>query len=57
MTSMQMIEVGAISKDQIPFYLEKADQNIDECLRIAPMHLNYLEAKNIIRDYKRKYHV
>jgi tetratricopeptide (TPR) repeat protein len=57
MTAMQMIEVGAIPKDQIRFYLEKADQNIDECLRIAPMHLDYLEAKNIIRDYKKKYHV
>ena len=55
MVAMQMIEVGVIAKDQIPSYLEKADQNIDECLRIAPMHLDYLEAKNIIRDYKKKY--
>ena len=57
MTAMQMIEVGAIPKDQIPFYLEKAEQNIDECLRIVPTHPDYLSAKNIIRDYKKKYHV
>lgn len=57
MTAMQMIEVGAISKDQIPYYLEKAEQNIEECLRIAPTHLDYLNAKKIIRDYKKKYHV
>ena len=57
MTAMQMIELGAIPKDQILFYLEKAEQNIDECLRIAPTHLDYLSAKNIIRDYKKKYHV
>jgi tetratricopeptide (TPR) repeat protein len=57
MTTMQMIEVGAIPRDQIPFYLEKAEQNIDECLRIAPTHLDYLKAKNIIRDYKSKYRV
>jgi tetratricopeptide (TPR) repeat protein len=57
MTAMQMIEVGAISEDQIPFYLEKAEKNIEQCLRIAPTHLDYLRAKNIIRDYKRKHHV
>jgi tetratricopeptide (TPR) repeat protein len=57
MTTMHMIEVGAIPRDQIPFYLEKAEQNINECLRIAPTLLDYLEAKNIIRDYKSKYRV
>ena len=57
MTAMQMIEVGAISKDQIPYYLEKAEQNVDECLRIVPTHLDYLNAKKIIGDYKKKYHV
>jgi tetratricopeptide (TPR) repeat protein len=57
MTLMQMIEVGVVPKDQIPFYLEKADQNIDVCLRIAPTHQDYLEAKKIIGDYKRKYNV
>ena len=57
MVAMQMIEVGVISNDQIPFYLEKADQNIDECLRITPLHLDYLEAKNMIGDYKKKYRV
>ena len=57
MTAMQMIEVGAIPADQIPFYLEKAEQNIDQCLRIAPTHLDYLSAKNIIGDCKKKYHV
>ena len=57
MTAMQMIELGAIPADQIPFYLEKAEQNIDQCLRIAPIHLDYLSAKNTIGDYKKKYHV
>jgi len=57
MTAMQMIELGAIPRDQIPFYLEKAEQNIDECLRIAPTHLDYLNAKKITRDYKKKYYV
>jgi hypothetical protein len=57
MTIMQMIEVKAIPKDQISFYLEKAGKNIDECLRIAPMRQDYLQAKNIIRDYKKKYQV
>jgi hypothetical protein len=57
MTAMQMIEVGAISKGQIPFYLEKAEQNIDECLRLAPTRLDYQNARKIIREYKKKYHV
>lgn len=57
MTAMQMVEVGAIPADQFPFYLEKAEQNIDQCLRIAPTHPDYLSAKNIIGDYKKKYHV
>jgi len=57
MTAMQMIELETIPKDQIPFYLEKAEQNIDECLRIAPTNPNYVSAKTIIRDYKKKYHV
>ncbi len=57
MTAMQMIEVGAISKDQIPQYLGKAEQNIDQCLRIAPSHPDYLNAKDIIGEYKKKYHV
>ena len=57
MTSMQMIALGLIPNDQIPFFLEKAEQNIDQCLRIAPTHLDYLNAKNIIGDYKKKYQV
>lgn len=57
MTAMQMIELGAIAGDQIPFYLGRAEQNIDECLRIAPSHHDYLRAKEIIRDYRRKHHV
>ena len=57
MTAMQMIEVGAIPEDQIPLYLEKAEQNIDECLRIVPNHPDYLETKNKIREVKKKYHV
>jgi tetratricopeptide (TPR) repeat protein len=57
MTAMQMIELGTIPKDQIPSYLEKAEQNINECLRIAPTDLEYINAKNIIKDYKKKYRV
>lgn len=57
MTAMQMIEVGAISKDQFPFYLEKAEQNIDQCLQIAPANPDYQRSKIIIREYKKKYHV
>lgn len=55
MTAMQMIEGGAIPKDRIPFYLEKAEKNSDVCLRIAPTHLDYLRARNAIRDYKKRY--
>jgi tetratricopeptide (TPR) repeat protein len=55
--AMHMIEIGAIPKDQIPFYLEKADQNINQCLRIAPTHLDYISAKKIIGEYKKKYNV
>jgi hypothetical protein len=57
MTAMQMIELGTIPKDQILVYLERAEQNIDECLRIAPTHLDYLDAKRIIRDVKKQYSV
>lgn len=57
MTAMQMIEVGAIPKDQFPFYLEKAEQNIDQCLRIAPTNPDYQRSKIIIGEYKKKYHV
>jgi tetratricopeptide (TPR) repeat protein len=57
MVAMHMIEIGAIPKDQIPFYLEKADLNIDQCLRIAPIHSDYISAKKIIGEYKKKYHV
>ena len=57
MTAMQMIEVGAIPKDQFPFYLEKAEQNIDQCLRIAPTNPGYQRSKTIIGEYKKKYRV
>lgn len=57
MTCMQMIEVGAIPKDQIRPYLIKADQNIDECLRIAPANSDYMNAKQVIRNYFQRYHV
>jgi tetratricopeptide (TPR) repeat protein len=57
MTAMQMIEEGAIPADQIPIYLEKAEQNIDQSLRIAPTRMDYQSAKNIIKDYKKKYHL
>ena len=54
MTIMQMIERGAIPEDQISQCLERAEQNIDECLRIAPNHADYLSAKSMIRGYKKK---
>ena len=57
MTTMQMIEVKAVPDDQIPYYLEKAEQNINQCLRIAPTREDYLDAKNVIGEYKKKYHV
>jgi tetratricopeptide (TPR) repeat protein len=57
MTAMQMIEIGAIPKDQFPFYLEKAEQNIDQCLRIAPTNPDYQRSKIVIGEYKEKYHV
>lgn len=57
MVTMQMIEVGAIPKDQIQSFLEKADQNINQCLQIAPTHLEYINAKKIIGEYKKKYQV
>jgi tetratricopeptide (TPR) repeat protein len=55
MTAMQMIEVGAIPKNQFPIYLEKADLNIDQCLQIAPTNLDYISAKKIIGEYKNKH--
>ena len=57
MTAMQMIELGVIPKDEIPFYLEKADQNIDQCLRLAPTNPDYQQSKIIIGEIKKKYHV
>jgi|WetSurMetagenome_2_1015567.scaffolds.fasta_scaffold18900_2 tetratricopeptide (TPR) repeat protein len=57
MTAMQMIEVGAIPRDQIPFYLEKAEQNIDLCMQIAPTNPDYQRSKIIIGEYKNKYQV
>jgi len=57
MTAMQMIEVGAISTEQIPYYLKMAEQNMDQCLRIAPSRQDYLSVKNIIGENKKKYHV
>lgn len=57
MVAMHMIEIGAIPRDQIPFYLEKADQNIDQCLRIAPTNPDYQRSKIIIGEYKKRYRV
>ena len=54
MVTMQMIEKGVIPGDQIQFYLEKADQNIDQCLRIAPTNPNYQRAKIIIGEYTKR---
>jgi tetratricopeptide (TPR) repeat protein len=56
MVSMQMIELGMIPKEQIPIFLSKAEMNIEECLRLAPNHSDYLLAQNIIREYKNKHH-
>jgi tetratricopeptide (TPR) repeat protein len=57
MVAMHMIEIGAIPKDQIPFYLEKAKQNIDQCLLIAPTNPDYQRTKIIIGEYENKYRV
>ena len=57
MVAMHMIEIGAIPRDQIPFYLEKAEQNIDQCLQIAPTNSDYQRSKIIIGEYKKKYRV
>jgi tetratricopeptide (TPR) repeat protein len=57
MTAMQMIEVGAIPRDQFPFYLEQAERNIDQCLRIAPTNPDYQRSKIIIGEYNKKYGV
>jgi tetratricopeptide (TPR) repeat protein len=55
MVVMHMIERGAIPRDQIPFYLEKAEQNIDQCLRIAPTNPDYQRSKIVIGEYRKKY--
>jgi tetratricopeptide (TPR) repeat protein len=57
MTLMQMVESGAISSTMIPFYLHRAEENIDECLRIAPTNVDYINSKKVILEYKKKYQV
>ena len=55
-TTMQMIEIEAISEDQIALHLEKAEKNLDQCLRIAPTEQDYLAVKNKIRELREKHH-
>jgi hypothetical protein len=55
MTVMQMIGSGAVPKDQIGYYLEKAEINVDECLRIAPTRQDYRTARQLIGDFKKRY--
>jgi len=55
MVTMQYIELRLISPDQIPDYLQKAETNINECLRLAPDNYEYIHAKEIIEEYKHKY--
>ena len=57
MVSMHMIATGAIPKDQVPVYLDKAEQSINECLRMAPSNQDYQRAKTIITEYKKEYRV
>jgi hypothetical protein len=53
MTAMQMIEKGVISPDQFPVFAERAEKNIDECLRIAPAEPDYRETKKRISEFRK----
>jgi hypothetical protein len=55
MTTMQMIETGAIQEDQIAVQLAKAEYYIDQCLQIAPTERDYWEMKKAIRNYSLRY--
>ena len=57
MVTMQFVELRLISTEQISDYLHKAEVNINECIRLAPENYNYIDAKEIIEEYKFKYHV
>jgi tetratricopeptide (TPR) repeat protein len=57
MTLMQMIEVGAIPKNQIRLALRNAEKNLELCLLISPSQEDYIEAMKIIQDFKRKLEV
>lgn len=57
MSLMQMIETGAVPKEQIAGYLIQAEQNIDACLRLNPTDEGYRNTKKIIGIYKKRFHV
>jgi hypothetical protein len=38
-------------------YATGSDMNINECIQLAPNDFEYLHAKEIIEEYKMKYHV
>jgi hypothetical protein len=54
MTLMQMIEVGAVARDELAAALQRAEENIDVCLGMVPWQPDYQKAKKIIQDYKKK---
>ncbi len=55
MTIMHMIVTGAIPEDDILMSLDKAEENIDACLRIAPEERDYLNAQREIREFKKRH--
>jgi tetratricopeptide (TPR) repeat protein len=54
-TIMQMIEFNAVAEDQISTNLDRAEENINECIRISPTESDYLNLKNEIDKYRKKY--
>jgi tetratricopeptide (TPR) repeat protein len=57
MVTMQYVELGKVISEQIPEYIKKAELNIKECIRLAPNDYEYIHAKEIIEEYKSKYHI
>jgi hypothetical protein len=57
MTLMQMIETGEVPKDQIKETLAMAEKNLQACLLISPTQQDYVQAMQIIQEYKRRYNV
>jgi hypothetical protein len=57
MTLMQMIEKDEIPEDQIKVTLAMAEKNLQACLLISPTQQDYLDAMQVIQDYKKRYNV